>query len=76
MNDVLEKEWNSYFVRLNEMEKKSILLMLKTLLQHRNLDSDRISIEDYNREIDEALAEADKGNYITQDQMEKRASEW
>lgn len=76
MNDVLEQEWNSYFIGLNEMEKKSVLLMLKTLLQHRNLDSARISIEDYNREIDEALEEADNGNYITQDQMEKRASEW
>lgn len=76
MNDVLEQEWNSYFVRLNQMEKKSVLLMLETLLQHRDVDSGRISIEDYNREIDEALEEADRGNYITQDQIEKRASEW
>ena len=76
MNNVLEQEWNSYFVRLNEMEKKSVLLMLKTLLQHRNTDADRISIEDYNKEIDEALAEAEKGNYITQDQMEEKASKW
>jgi hypothetical protein len=76
MNNVLEEEWNSYFVRLNEVEKKSVLLMLKTLLQRRNRDSDRISIEDYNKEIDEALAEVEEGNYITQEQMEKRASEW
>ncbi|MEO8960940.1 MAG: hypothetical protein ABI325_03605 [Ginsengibacter sp.] len=76
MNDVLEQEWNSYFLRLNEMEKKSVLLMLKTLLQHRDVDSGRISTEDYNREIVEALEEANKGIYIAQDQMEKRASEW
>ena len=60
----------------NEMEKKSVLLMLKTLLQHRDVDSGRISTEDYNREIVEALEEANKGIYIAQDQMEKRASEW
>ena len=76
MKNVLEQEWNSYFLRLNEVEKKSILLMLKTLLQHRNTDLDRISIADYNKEIDEALAEANEGDYITQDEMEKRASKW
>lgn len=76
MSNVLEQEWNSYFVRLNEVEKKSVLLMLKTLLQRRNSDIDRISIEDYNKEIDEALAEAEAGNYITQEQMEKKASKW
>ena len=32
MANALEKEWYSYFVQLNEAEKKSVLLMLKTFL--------------------------------------------
>jgi hypothetical protein len=76
MENVLEQEWQRYFVQLNEVEKKSVLLMLKTFLQGRSEDTDRISIEQYNREIDEALAEAEAGHFITQDEMEKRSAKW
>ena len=76
MANVLEKEWNSYFVRLNDAEKKSVLLMLRTFLQRGIEDAKRISIEQYNKEIDEALAEVAEGNYITQDEMEKQAAKW
>lgn len=76
MASVLDKELNSYLKRLNEAEKKSVLLMLKTFLTGRIEDTGRISIEQYNREIDEALAEAEAGDYITQEEMEKRAAKW
>ncbi len=76
MADVLDKELSSYFMQLNEAEKKSVLLMLKTFLKGRNEDMQRISIEQYNKEIDEALAEVETGNYITQKEMEKKAAKW
>jgi hypothetical protein len=47
-------------------KKKSVLLMLKTFLSGRNEATQRISIEQYNKEIDEALAEVEAGNYLTQ----------
>jgi predicted transcriptional regulator len=76
MANVLEQEWHNYFLQLNEMEKKSVVLMLKAFLQQRNQDTGRISLEQYNKEIDEALAVVEAGNYITQDEMEKRVAEW
>lgn len=76
MASVLDKELSSYLKQLNEAEKKSVLLMLKTFLTGRREDTGRISIEQYNREIDEALAEAEAGDYITQQEMEKRAAKW
>lgn len=76
MANALEKEWYSYFVQLSEAEKKSVLLMLKTFLHGRNEEAGRISIEQYNKEIDEALAEVAAGNYITQEEMEKQAAKW
>ena len=76
MGNVLEKDWNSYFAQLNDAEKKSVLLMLKTFLQGRIEDAGCISIEQYNKEIDEALAEVEKGHFITQDEMEKKAGQW
>jgi predicted transcriptional regulator len=76
MANVSEQEWHNYFLQLNEMEKKSVVLMLKAFLQQRNQDTGRISLEQYNKEIDEALAEVEAGNYITQEEMEKRAAKW
>ena len=35
-----------------------------------------VSIEQYNKEIDEALAEAEEGDFITQAEMEKQVSKW
>lgn len=35
-----------------------------------------ITIEQYNKEIDEALAEEAAGNYITQEEMEKKVNKW
>ena len=76
MANVLEQEWQSYFVQLNDVERKSVLLLLKAFLQRRHEDEGRISIDQYNKEIDEALAEVAAGNYITQEEMEKKAAKW
>ena len=37
---------------------------------------ENVSLEEYNKEIDEALSEANTGNYIKQEQMEKQAARW
>ena len=74
--NVSEKEWQSYFLQLNEAEKKSVLLMLKVFLQRRDADAERASIAQYNKEIDDALAEVQEGHYISQDEMEKIAAKW
>lgn len=74
MVNVSEKEWQKYFVQLNEAEKKSVQLMIKIFLQRRGEDVKRTSIEQYNKEIDEALAEVEEGDYISQDEMEKIAA--
>ncbi|MES2774460.1 MAG: hypothetical protein V4722_09760 [Bacteroidota bacterium] len=76
MTSVLDEQLQDYFLELNESEKKSVLLLLKTFLANRKRTDDRISIEQYNAEIDEALAEAEAGNYITQDEMEIAAAKW
>jgi hypothetical protein len=76
MANILDKELYSYFVQLNDAEKKSVLQLLKTFLHGRTEDTGRISIEQYNKEIDEALAEVAAGNFITLEEMEKQASKW
>ena len=76
MANALEKEWYSYFVQLNEAEKKSVLLMLKTFLLGRSEDAGRISIEQYNKEIDEAMEEVKRGEVYTHEEVVKMSKGW
>ena len=71
MINALENEWQRYFVQLTEAEQKSVILMLKIFLQRRRQDVEEINIEAYNKEIDEALAEVEEGNYISQNEMKR-----
>ncbi len=76
MENVMEKEWRNYFQQLNEAEKKSVLQMLKAFLQSRNANTKHISIEQYNAEIDEALLEVERGEVLSQEEVEKMAKSW
>jgi predicted transcriptional regulator len=76
MASVLDKELSSYLKQLNEREKKSVLLMLKTFLHGRSQESGRISIEDYNREIDESIAEMERGDVYTHEQVVEMSKGW
>lgn len=76
MENTMNEELHQYFAQLNKEEKKSVLQLLKTFVQNRNQNPERISLEQYNQEIDEALAEAAAGNSISQEEMEKQAAKW
>ena len=76
MESVIDKEFAKYFSQLEEREKKSIVLLIKTFLAGKQQSSERISLERYNKEIDEALAEVAAGNYVSQEEMEKMAAKW
>ncbi len=76
MENVMEKEWHNYFQQLNEGEKKSILQMLKAFLQSRNATTERISVEQYNVEINEAMLEVERGEVHSHDEVVKIAKSW
>jgi predicted transcriptional regulator len=76
MASTLEKELFGYILQLDEAEKKSVLQMLKTFLKSRNKKVSRISIEQYNKEIDDAIARVEAGEFYTQEEVEKMAKEW
>ena len=76
MESSIDQELNRFITQLSEPEKKSVLLMLKTFLQERQQSYQRVSLETYNQEIDDAIAAFEAGDYISQEEMEKRASKW
>ena len=70
MAEVLERELLHYIFQLDEAEKKSVLQMLKTFLKGRENSISPISIELYNKEIDEAIARVEAGEYYTHEEVE------
>lgn len=76
MAKALERELVQYILQLDEAEKKSVLQMLKTFLKGREKKVPRVSIEQYNEEIDNAIARVEAGDYFTQEEVEKMAKGW
>ncbi len=73
---VIDGEMNDYFMQLNEAEKKSVVAMIKTFLQSRNNWPTNPDIDDYNKEIDEAVAEVERGEYYTHDEVLTMSKNW
>ena len=76
MSKALERELVQYVLQLDETQKKSLLEMLKTFVKGQEKKSTRISIEQYNKEIDEAIARVEAGEFYTQEEVERMAKDW
>lgn len=76
MANVLDQEWQNYIIQSNETEKKSVLQMLKVFLKRGNEDAGRITIDQYNKEIEEALEEVKRGEVSTHEEVVKLSKNW
>ena len=73
---VLEQEMSQYFTQLNTEEKKSIVNMIKTFLQTRRQDNNRVTIEQYNKEMEESERQIKDGKFVTHDELDKEMEKW
>jgi hypothetical protein len=73
---VIDQQMVEYFMQLNNAEKKSVVQLIKTFLKTKNDAPGRISIEQYNRELDESEAEIERGEFYTQEQVEEISKGW
>ena len=76
MASTLERELFTYILQLDEAEKKSVLEMLKTFLKDRIKGINRVSLEQYNKEIEEAIGRVESGDFDDQDEIEKLSKDW
>lgn len=73
MTGAVEKELYTYIERLNKAEKKSVLTFIKNVLSAK--DEETITIEQYNKELDDADAEMDKGIFHTNEEVFARSKQ-
>jgi hypothetical protein len=76
MGKALEQELLQYILQLDEAEKKSVLQMLKTFVKGRKGKASRISIDEYNQELQEAETEYEKGEYVPHEEFVKQIKKW
>lgn len=76
MANVLDKELIQYFTKLDEPQKKSLLEMIKSFLKTPGDTLNRATVEQYNKELDEAMQRMKEGEFTTLDELEKEMQSW
>jgi hypothetical protein len=72
----LNAERSLLIKELQQVEDISLLQAIKAVLYYGLKNEGHISIEQYNRELDEANARVAAGKFITQEDLEKEAARW
>jgi L-lactate utilization protein LutC len=72
----LNQEFNFYYSKLTEGQKRSLLTMMKSFLEKTEEKSRRISVTQYNKELAEAEKRIAQGQFITQESLREEAKKW
>lgn len=76
MASVLDKELIQYFTKLDDPQKKSLLEMIKSFLDTSRDILKPATIEQYNKELDEAMQRMSNGEFTTLEELEKEMELW
>ena len=66
MTGTVDRQLNAYIHKLNTVQQKSLLGFIKTILPAK--EEEMITIEQYNKELDDADAAIDRGEFYTHEE--------
>lgn len=69
----LDHEFMEYWSKLTLVQKESLLKVVKSFVEP---ERDKAFLEQYNREINEAIERFKAGKHISHDDVEKMAKDW
>jgi predicted transcriptional regulator len=72
----LKAERSLLIKEIKQVEDISLLQAIKAVLHYGLKNERRISVEQYNRELEEAEAEIDRGEVITHEELKKQMKTW
>ncbi len=61
---------------IEKIEDASLLKLLRYLILFGNKNEGRISLEQYNKELEAAEAEIEKGEFVTNDELKMQMLKW
>ena len=68
----LDEELYKYWSQLSISQKEAVINIIRSLPE----PSKTINIEDYNRQLNEAMERVRNGEFYTQEEVEKMSNEW
>lgn len=71
----VKKELSTYLPLLSDRQQEILLDMVKNIL-HIDKKEKHITIEQYNKELDIAMKQIDRGNFSTQADVVKESEKW
>jgi hypothetical protein len=71
----IKKQLDSYLPLLTNKQQELLLEMVKNIL-HIDSSDQRISVKQYNKEILEAEKQIAKGQFTSQEDLEKESEKW
>jgi hypothetical protein len=73
---VIDKELINYFAQLNDVQKESMLSLMKSFLGTNRKATDETSILEYNAELALAMESIDRGELTTIEELENEMKSW
>ena len=75
--EIMDLEARKYeFIQKLFNVNETLFEKLETIINKETKEPKRISLEQYNKEIDEAIEDVENGNFYTQEEARKIASQW
>ena len=71
----IKKQVDNYLPLLSNKQQTLILEMIKSFL-NVDIDTERISKKQYNKEINEAVSRIEEGNFVSHKDAIKELSKW
>jgi len=71
----IDNEFNKYWTLLTTNEKESLLKVAMNYVQLKK-ETNHISLEQYNKEIDEAMQRIDAGEFYTHEEVTEMSKKW
>ena len=72
----LNQEFYFYYNKLSKGQKESVLSMIKSFLGKTEEKANRISIKQYNKELEKAEKRISEGKYITHEALKAESGKW
>lgn len=69
---IADSELDKYWPLLTPVQKESIVSVIKSFVE----PVEKFNIEQYNKEIDEAVARVEAGEFYTHEEVERMSKEW
>jgi predicted subunit of tRNA(5-methylaminomethyl-2-thiouridylate) methyltransferase len=73
---IIDRELLKYVSQMDELQKKSLLDLIKTFLKQKEAGAETTTLQQYNQELEAAMERISKGSFTSLEDLEKEMQTW